>query len=589
MGQVFRGSVREADTPVAVKILKPELVSDPDIVARFFQERSILLSITHPNVVRVLDLVVEGQTLGIVMELVEGQDLRHELLARHTLAPTEAVRYSRELLDGLEAVHRSGVVHRDVKPENLLVDTKDGEPRLKLTDFGVARLTYGGSLTKISSLIGTPEYMAPEITDHETATAASDLYSAGILLYEMLSGRTPFAGGHVMAVLRRHLDDAPPPIPGAPAELWALIESLLAKDPDARPRSAAETAEALAALAPSLTDLPALPPMPAPTFPPAAPRRAAYPQPQAVHQPSSTAAPDYPAPRPATAANLTIDAPTRPPGQTPIPTSQTPVPARPWFRRPSLVTASAVTLAGLVTIAVIALVGHGRSATTANPVVAKGSHTATHASPSPTTPSPAPTAVTSLAILPSAIQMFQNQTIELNLEGQLADGSSASEQALAGATWTSEDPAIASVSGTGLVTATGTGSTYITASLGGALASASLVVASNPSTPTANPGVPASYTYQVFHTCRGPQHVCGLEVRSGPGTAYAATQLLHNNDVVQIVCQTTGEWVTNSKGVSSQVWDKLSQGGYVSDLYIDTPGARVSPTESGFTSSIPRC
>jgi serine/threonine-protein kinase len=135
-------------------------------------------------------------------------------------------------------VHASGVVHRDVKPENLLVDTKDGEPWLKLTDFGVARLTYGGSLTKMSSLIGTPEYMAPEITDHETASPASDLYSAGIVLYEMLSGRTPFAGGHVMAVLRRHLDEEPPPIPGAPAGLLALIESLLAKDPDALPQFA---------------------------------------------------------------------------------------------------------------------------------------------------------------------------------------------------------------------------------------------------------------------------------------------------------------------------------------------------------------
>ena len=151
MGQVFRGSVRESGTPVAVKILKPELVSDADIVARFFRERSILLSIAHPNVVRVVDLVVEGQTLGIVMEFVEGGDLRHELFTRHTLPPAEVVRHGRELMDGLAAVHSSGIVHRDVKPENLLVDAAAGRRRLKLTDFGVARLTYGGSLTKLSS------------------------------------------------------------------------------------------------------------------------------------------------------------------------------------------------------------------------------------------------------------------------------------------------------------------------------------------------------------------------------------------------------------------------------------------------------
>jgi serine/threonine protein kinase len=262
MGQVFRGSVRGSGAPVAVKVLKPELVSDTEVVARFFRERSILTSIDHPNVAQVLDLVVEGETLGIVMELVEGQDLRRYLRARGTLPPGEAVYLTGQLLQGLAAVHAGGVVHRDVKPENVLVSMARGQVTLKLTDFGVSRLSYGASLTKMTSLIGTPEYMAPELAEHDTATPAADLYSAGIVLYEMLAGRTPFAGGHPLAVLRRQVEQPPPPVPGAPAELWEQIESLLAKDPRSRPASAAAALDRLAPLQHRLDGRPALPPMP---------------------------------------------------------------------------------------------------------------------------------------------------------------------------------------------------------------------------------------------------------------------------------------------------------------------------------------
>jgi hypothetical protein len=264
MGQVFRGSVRGSGAAVAVKVLKPELVSDTEVVARFFRERSILTSIDHPNVAKVLDLVVEGETLGIVMELVEGQDLRRYLRARGTLPPGEAVWLAGQLLEGLAAVHAGGIVHRDVKPENVLTGMARGRMVLKLTDFGVSRLSYGASLTKMTSLIGTPEYMAPELADHDTATPAADLYSAGIVLYEMLAGRTPFAGGHPLAVLRRQVEQPPAPIPGVPAELWAQIGFLLAKDPRSRPASAVAALDRLAPLAGRLDRLPALPPMPDP-------------------------------------------------------------------------------------------------------------------------------------------------------------------------------------------------------------------------------------------------------------------------------------------------------------------------------------
>ncbi len=264
MGEVFRGTVRESGAPVAVKVLKAELMSDREIVGRFVQERSILMSISDPSVVRVTDLVVEGETLGIVMELVAGGDLRDYLGRERTLAPATALRLFRQLLAGLAAVHAAGILHRDIKPENLLLDFRGEQPGVKLTDFGIARLSYGASPTKMTALIGTPEYMAPEIAEYGNATPASDLYSAGIVLYEMLAGRTPFGGGPPLAVLRRHAEQPLPPIPLLPARSWAYLESLLAKDPAARPRSAAQAAELLVTLEPELAGLRALPPAAAP-------------------------------------------------------------------------------------------------------------------------------------------------------------------------------------------------------------------------------------------------------------------------------------------------------------------------------------
>jgi hypothetical protein len=260
MGEVFAGSVRATGEPVAIKILRPEFVSDPGVVARFVQERTILMSIADPHVVRVIDLVVEGDTLAIVMELVQGPDLRRQLRSWRTVPPAQALHLTGQLLDGMAAVHAAGIIHRDIKPENVLVDTSVGWPRLKLTDFGVARLSYGASLTKLTGVIGTPEYMAPELTEHNRATPAADVYSVGIVLYEMLCGRTPFAGGHPLAVLRRQADQAPPVIPGLPAELWDRIAWMLAKDPESRPSSAAEAYAALVPLESSLASWPALAP-----------------------------------------------------------------------------------------------------------------------------------------------------------------------------------------------------------------------------------------------------------------------------------------------------------------------------------------
>ncbi len=259
MGEVFRGTVRESGAPVAVKVLKAELMADRDVVSRFVQERSVLTSISHPNVVRVIDLVAEGETLGIVMELIRGRDLRRTLAEEQTHPPIAAARLFRQLLAGLKAVHAAGVLHRDIKPENILLDFDGSRMQVKLTDFGIARLTYGTALTRTTGLIGTPEYMAPETAKQGTATLAADLYSAGIVLYEMLAGRTPFGGGPPLAVLRRQAEEPPPLIPGLPPRLWAYLESLLAKDPAAQPASAARAADMLRTLEPELAGLPPLP------------------------------------------------------------------------------------------------------------------------------------------------------------------------------------------------------------------------------------------------------------------------------------------------------------------------------------------
>ncbi len=190
------------------------------------------------------------------MDLVSGTDLRRELTARGTFAPSAAVQLIAKLLDALAAVHAIEVVHRDVKPENILLDT-EGSPRL--TDFGIARLTHGPTLTKLTGLIGTPEYLAPELAERDHATPAADVYSAGIVLYEMLTGFTPFSGGHPVAVLRRHLEEIAVQPKGLPTALWNEITPMLAKNPHERP-IAAQASKRLQAIEP---DIRGLPPMPA--------------------------------------------------------------------------------------------------------------------------------------------------------------------------------------------------------------------------------------------------------------------------------------------------------------------------------------
>ncbi|MFE4410571.1 serine/threonine-protein kinase [Streptomyces sp. NPDC093064] len=250
------------DGPVAVKLLREDLASDQELVGRFVQERTALLGLEHPNVVSVRDLVVDGNDLALVMDLVRGTDLRTRLERERRLAPEAAVAIVADVADGLAAAHAAGVVHRDVKPENVLLDMEGplgpgGAHPALLTDFGVAKLIDSPKRTRATKIIGTPDYLAPEIVEGLPPRAAVDIYALATVLYELLAGFTPFGGGHPGAVLRRHVTETVAPLPGIPDELWRLIVQCLAKAPASRLR-ASELGARLRELQPMLVGMPPL-------------------------------------------------------------------------------------------------------------------------------------------------------------------------------------------------------------------------------------------------------------------------------------------------------------------------------------------
>ncbi len=258
MGEVWRAVDRRTDEVVAAKLLRSEHATDQDLVGRFVRERSILTGLRHPHVVAVRDLVVEGDQLAIVMDYVDGGTLR-DVLARGPLPPERAAAVVAAALEGIAAAHARGILHRDIKPDNVLLskDWHDLDPgAVRLTDFGIARMVADGAGTT-TGLMGTPEYMAPELLVTGTCDLSADVYGTGILLYELLAGRTPFAGpGTDYTVAHRHVASVPPPLP-VPEALAVQLDAMLSKDPTARP-SAADAAAALRRVAPTLAGLPAL-------------------------------------------------------------------------------------------------------------------------------------------------------------------------------------------------------------------------------------------------------------------------------------------------------------------------------------------
>ncbi|MFD8202814.1 serine/threonine-protein kinase, partial [Streptomyces sp. NPDC059701] len=256
-GTVWLGEGPEG--PVAIKLLREDLASDQELVSRFVQERTALLGLEHPHVVSVRDLVVDGNDLALVMDLVRGTDLRTRLDRERRLAPEAAVAIVADVADGLAAAHAAGVVHRDVKPENVLLDMQGplgpgGSHPALLTDFGVAKLIDTPRRTRATKIIGTPDYLAPEIVEGLPPRASVDIYALATVLYELLAGFTPFGGGHPGAVLRRHVTETVVPLPGIPDELWQLLVQCLAKAPASRLR-ASELGARLRELLPMLAGM----------------------------------------------------------------------------------------------------------------------------------------------------------------------------------------------------------------------------------------------------------------------------------------------------------------------------------------------
>ncbi|MEU9128599.1 serine/threonine-protein kinase [Kitasatospora sp. NPDC048540] len=259
-GTVWRGRVRDdvavpgllPGQAVAVKVLREELAADPDIVMRFLRERSALLRLSHPNIVQVRDLVVEGELLALVMDLVDGPDLFHYLRGNGPLSPIAGSLLMAQVADALAASHADGIVHRDLKPANVLLATAtvDGVEQMHpmLTDFGIARLADSPGITRTHEFVGTPAYVAPESAEGRPQTSAVDVYGAGIMLYELVTGRPPFQGDGPLAVLQAHLAQEPERPRTVPEPLWTVIERCLRKNPAERP-TATSLAHALRVVA----------------------------------------------------------------------------------------------------------------------------------------------------------------------------------------------------------------------------------------------------------------------------------------------------------------------------------------------------
>jgi serine/threonine-protein kinase len=280
MGAVYRARRVHIGDEVAVKVLHTKYVGDPTLVERFRREARAAAQLHHPNVVTIHDY---GEARGddgfayIVMELVAGVSLRELLRREGRLPAARAASLMRDICAGVAAAHRREIVHRDIKPDNIIVLPPDDDherERVKVVDFGIAKLrdmASDSTLTQAGSMVGTPFYMSPEQCRGESLDARADVYSLGALLYEMLAGSPPFTAPTVGGVISRHLTEPPPPLPGelnAPPAMQAAVARALAKDPSARQRDAAEFAREVQAAAQGQPAPPADASAPAPFFPP---------------------------------------------------------------------------------------------------------------------------------------------------------------------------------------------------------------------------------------------------------------------------------------------------------------------------------
>ncbi|MEO8796429.1 MAG: serine/threonine-protein kinase [Polyangiaceae bacterium] len=254
MGKVYEAEERLSKRKVALKVLRPELTKSEDGRRLFLNEMQILAHLEHPNVVRSLASFEADGQLVMVLEYLKGRTLRDELNARGTLPWLEAVELLAKIAGGLEVAHgqEPPIIHRDLKPENVMLTTDDDGTTtgLKVMDFGIAKVLAAAHATNTQS-IGTLQYMSPEQIDARTIDARSDLYSLGLMFYEMISGKPPFSSASPRELLNMQCTGTPPELSddvrrGLPRGIETLLFSLLEKNPDARPASAADVALALA-------------------------------------------------------------------------------------------------------------------------------------------------------------------------------------------------------------------------------------------------------------------------------------------------------------------------------------------------------
>ncbi|MGN9908096.1 serine/threonine-protein kinase [Phytohabitans sp. LJ34] len=311
MGDVWRGTDEVLGRTVAVKILLPALLEEPGFAERFRGEARTMATINHPGVVDVYDYGSDQQIAFLVMEYVEGDALSRTLSRVGRLTPARTMALVAQAADALQAAHEKGIVHRDVKPGNLLVRPNG---TLVLTDFGIARSAMVGQLTAAGSVLGTASYISPEQAAGGTATAASDIYALGVVAYQCLSGHRPFEGDNPLEIAMKHVREQARPLPGdIPPAIRRIVDQSMAKDPAAR----FQTAAMLGAVArQAAATLGAAPPS-RPASPPA--QHPSSPAPTSSPGPGST-----PAPPPPRTSPSYPPAPASPVAAPPAPVSQQP-------------------------------------------------------------------------------------------------------------------------------------------------------------------------------------------------------------------------------------------------------------------------
>ncbi len=248
MAVVFKGRDNFLGRPVSIKVLREQFATDGEFLQRFRREAQAVASLSHPNIVSLFDVGQDGNTHYLVMEYVEGETLKDKISQEGPLPVVVAVDIASQILAALEQAHRKRVVHRDIKPHNILI-TPGGQ--VKVTDFGIARAMDGSTLVHTGSIVGSAYYFSPEQARGQPADARSDLYSVGVVLYEMLAGSVPFDGDNPLSVAIKHVQEEPPSLrranPSVPFALEQVVRRALAKEPERRFQTAEEFRSALEA------------------------------------------------------------------------------------------------------------------------------------------------------------------------------------------------------------------------------------------------------------------------------------------------------------------------------------------------------